>query len=199
MLLFIMLFIIIIWGNNMAQTKKVLFESFKCLLLEKPFSKITIKDITEKSNINRMTFYYHFKDVYDLVEWGCLYEAQKVINKSEIGYDNWQDALMKAFELLLENKAFVMNVFHSVSQEYIVLILSKLNKGVITQVVNAQCIDHISDKDKNFIIQFYSYAIIGVLLDWINEDMIEDPKDIIERLCKLIEGQLVRALPNFAN
>ena len=53
-------------------TKRALEQSLKNLLLKKPLTKITIGDITEDCGINRMTFYYHFKDIYDLVEWACL-------------------------------------------------------------------------------------------------------------------------------
>ena len=47
-------------------TKRALEASLKNLLLQKPLSKITISDITEDCGINRMTFYYHFKDIYDV-------------------------------------------------------------------------------------------------------------------------------------
>ena len=50
-------------------TKRALEESLKRLLLEKPLGKITIADITSDCGISRMTFYYHFQDIYDLVEW----------------------------------------------------------------------------------------------------------------------------------
>ena len=50
-------------------TKYALENSLKKLLLQKPLNKITINDITEDCGVNRMTFYYHFKDIYDLVDW----------------------------------------------------------------------------------------------------------------------------------
>ena len=53
------------------QTKQVLEESLKKLMLHKPLDKITIRDLTEDCGISRMAFYYHFKDIYDLVEWAC--------------------------------------------------------------------------------------------------------------------------------
>ena len=65
-------------GVFMSQiTKKALAPSLKNLLLKKPLNKITINDITDDCGINRMTFYYHFKDIYDLAEWACLQEAAK--------------------------------------------------------------------------------------------------------------------------
>ena len=50
-------------------TKKALASSLKDLLSKYKFNKITIKDITENCGVNRQTFYYHFKDKYDLVNW----------------------------------------------------------------------------------------------------------------------------------
>ena len=50
-------------------TKRALEASLKKLVKTKPLNKITVSDITDDCGINRMTFYYHFKDIYDLVEW----------------------------------------------------------------------------------------------------------------------------------
>ena len=52
-------------------TKRALEASLKKMLLKKPVTKITISDITEDCGVNRATFYYHFKDIYDLIEWSC--------------------------------------------------------------------------------------------------------------------------------
>ena len=61
-------------------TKRALEQSLKNLLLQKPITKITFYDIAEDCGINRMTtFYYHFKDIYDLVEWSCEEDARKAI------------------------------------------------------------------------------------------------------------------------
>lgn len=50
-------------------TKQALSSAFKELLESRPFSKISIGDICEKCEMNRKSFYYHFKDKYDLVNW----------------------------------------------------------------------------------------------------------------------------------
>lgn len=60
-------------------TKYALENSLKNLLLQKPLDKITISDITDDCGISRMTFYYHFKDIYDLVEWSCFEGARKAL------------------------------------------------------------------------------------------------------------------------
>lgn len=60
-------------------TKRAMEESLKHLLLKKPLPKITINDIAEDCGINRMTFYYHFQSIYDLVEWSCVEDASKAL------------------------------------------------------------------------------------------------------------------------
>ena len=64
-------------------TKYALEASLKKLLLEKPLDKITINDLTEGCGISRMAFYYHFKDIYDLVEWVCM-EDQKLCREKRL-------------------------------------------------------------------------------------------------------------------
>ena len=71
-------------GFFMSQiTKKALAQSLKNLLLKKPLNKITINDIADDCGINRMTFYYHFKDKYDLVNWIFYSEFMPVIQCKE--------------------------------------------------------------------------------------------------------------------
>ena len=52
-----------------ALTKRVLADALKELMQTRPLAKISVGDITAHCGINRQTFYYHFKDKYDLVGW----------------------------------------------------------------------------------------------------------------------------------
>ena len=75
-------------------TKQALEESLKHMLLKKPLDKITIRDITEDCGISRMAFYYHFKDIYDLVEWACIEDASKALQGKKT-YETWQEGLLR--------------------------------------------------------------------------------------------------------
>ena len=67
-------------------TKRALEQSLKNLSLKKPLNKITINDITEDCGISRRTFYYHFQDIYDLVEW-CCREYGLTVEPTEIKFN----------------------------------------------------------------------------------------------------------------
>ena len=97
-------------------TKRALVQSLKNLLLEKPLSKITVTDITEDCGISRMAFYYHFKDIYDLVEWVCVEDGTKALQGKKT-YENWQEGFCQIFEAVLENKPFIMNVYRCVDRQ----------------------------------------------------------------------------------
>ena len=102
--------------NNI--TKNALEESLKKFLLQKPLDKITISDLTTDCGISRMAFYYHFKDIYDLVEWSCIEDASRALQGKKT-YDTWQEGLQQIFEAVLENKPFILNVYRSVKREQV--------------------------------------------------------------------------------
>ena len=178
-------------------TKRALEQSLKNLLLKKPLTKITINDIADDCGINRMTFYYHFKDIYDLVEWACMEDARKALEENKT-YDTWQQGFLQIFEAVRSNKPFVMNVYHCVHQEQVEKYLKPLVDDLILGVINEEAVGMtVREEDKDFIAQIYSYIFIGLMLDWIKDDMREDPADIVERLGKLIKGSISAALAKF--
>ena len=175
-------------------TKRALEASLKNLLLKKPLSKITISDITEDCGINRMTFYYHFKDIYDLVEWSCLEDAKRALEGKKT-YETWQQGLLQIFEAVQENKPFIINVYHSVSREQVENYLYKLTYDLLEGVVEEQAQGmSVRDEDKAFIATVYKYAFVGLMLDWIKGDMKGDPQLLVDQLDLVIHGNVRAAL-----
>ncbi len=178
-------------------TKRALEESLKRILLIKPLDKITISDITEDCTINRMTFYYHFKDIYDLVEWSFIEDAAKALDGKKT-YDTWQQGFLQIFQMVLESKPILMNVYHSLSREQVEIYLYKLTYNLLLGVIEEKAVGmKVRDSDKKFVADFYKFAFVGLMLDWIKNGMREDPQQIIARLNILIHGDVMRALNDF--
>lgn len=178
-------------------TKRALVQSLKNLLQQKPLSKITISDITEDCGISRVTFYYHFKDIYDLVEWACAEDAARALQNKKT-YDTWQQGFVQIFHAVRENKVFVMNVYRCVNREqvekYLVPLTDQLIMGVITERAAGMTV---READQQFIAQVYSYAFVGIMLDWIRDDMRADPEELVNRLAMVIHGGITQALERF--
>ncbi len=178
-------------------TKRALEASLKNLLLKKPLSKITINDITEDCGISRMTFYYHFKDIYDLVEWSCLEDAKRALEGKKT-YETWQQGILQIFEAVLDNKPFILNVYRSVSREHVENYLFKLTYDLLIGVVNEKSAGMtVREEEKEFIADFYKYAFVGVMLNWVKDGMTEDPHKIVERISIIMHGNVTEALEKF--
>ena len=178
-------------------TKRALEQSLKNLLLKKPLTKITVSDIAEDCGINRMTFYYHFKDIYDLVEWSCLEDAKLALDEKKT-YETWRQGLMQIVEAVHENKPCILNAYHFVHREQVEKYLQPLVDRLLLGVIDEEsCEMTVRDEDKQFIAQIYSYIFIGLMLDWIKDDMRGDPHKLVDRLAKLIRGSMYEALSRF--
>lgn len=182
----------------MAQTtKKALAASLKKLLTQKPLDKITIIDIVEDCEVNRQTFYYHFKDIYDLVEWIYTSEATKALDGKKT-YDTWQQGFLHIFEYVQKNKIFVTSTYHSVNREHLQSYLYNESYILLRDVVEEKADGMaVREDDKAFIANFYKYAFVGLILEWIRTGMKEEPASIIERLDILIHGDIASALDRF--
>ena len=135
-------------------TKTALEASLKNLLLHKKIDKITISDLTSDCGISRMAFYYHFKDIYDLVEWVCIEDGKRALQGKKT-YDTWQEGMLQVFEAVLENKPFIQNVYHSISREKIENYLYRLTFNLISDVVEEKCVGtRLTQEDKAFIAEF---------------------------------------------
>ena len=178
-------------------TKLALEASLKKFLLRKPLDKITINDLTADCGISRMSFYYHFKDIYDLVEWTCVEDGRRALQDKKT-YDTWQEGLCQIFEAVLENKPFILNVYRSVSRDKIESYLYKLTYGLIANVVEEKSSGaDLAEPDKAFIAEFYKYGFVGVMLDWIAEGMKADYKEITDRVSVLMHGSIDNSIRNF--
>ena len=178
-------------------TKRALEQSLKNLLLKKPLTKITINDIAEDCGINRMTFYYHFKDIYDLVEWSCLEDARKVLEEKKT-YETWRQGFIQLFEAVRENRPFIMNVYRCVHREQVEKYLKPLVDNLLLGVINEEAAGMtVRDEDKSFIAQVYSYVFVGLMLDWVRDDMREDPEALVGRLALVLKGTVSQAIGRF--
>ena len=144
-----------------------------------------------------MTFYYHFKDIYDLIEWSCVEDATNALDGKKT-YDTWQQGFFQIFEAVLENKPFILNVYHSVSREQVEIYLHKLTYKLMIDVVEEKAKGmSVRSEDKAFIANFYKYAFVGLMLDWVKNNMKDDPQNIIEHLSLLVSGNITTALERY--
>lgn len=179
-------------------TKNSIAISLKKIMNKKSLTKITINDITDECGINRMTFYYHFRDIYDLIEWIFIRNIEKVLEDKKT-YDTWQCGVLNILKAIEENKHFILGVYNFIDREQIEHYLYKIVYNLIINVIEEKCVNMvIEDEQKKFIGDFYKYALVGVILNWINNGMKEPPIKIVRYLNIILSGNIANALKNYS-
>ena len=174
--------------------KRVLASTLKEIAEKKSLSKITINDLTQACDVSRQTFYNNFKDIYDLVEWIYLKEVVTPIERGKI-YDKWQDALTSIFQYISENHVFVLNTYRSFGKGFLEKVLrQEIELFLSNQVFKKIKVTKEEAKQVEFSYSFYTYALVGVGLDWIEKQMPESVEELVGRIEKVMLGEIISLL-----
>lgn len=158
--------------------------SLKKFIKKKPLAKITISDIAEDCNISRMTFYYHFKDIYDLVEWCILSDAAESV-RIGLSNDTWEQELITIFTVARMNKEFYLSLFHSMDRELAERYILRHTGKVATRIVEENLGTITTDvENRARLVEYYSHAIMGIICCWAIGGM----QDSIEYLSNCLSG-----------
>lgn len=177
-------------------TKKALAQSLKELMCELPFEKITINDVSEKSDLSRNTFYYHFSDINDLLEWIYANEVVKGLENYE-NLENWQEGLLKVLNYIEYNRRFCLNTFNSVNRNHLEGFLYKTTYDMLISIINKSYRDvEITSVEKEQIADFYGRAIVSQVIQWLITRMQEDKNDFIKRIDYVTHGVLETIVSN---
>jgi len=180
-------------------TKNALAASLKKLLAKKRLNKITVADIAQDCAVKRQTFYYHFRDIYALVEWIYTNEAEGILDGKK-SYTNWRQGFSRVFQYILDNKAFVLNTYNSLSREHLERYLHHAVYSLLYDAVKEMAAsEFLREADARFIANFYKYGFVGLALDWIGAGMEEPPETIVNQLSTLMNGVFAKAIENFTN
>jgi len=158
--------------NKKDLTKELLANCFKELVLTRPFEKITIKTITDRAGLIRPTFYKHFQDKYEVLEWifqtEVLDPADELLKEGRI-----EDACLAFCEAIDENRPFYKKALKTTGPNSFPEILQRRIYDMILDF-SAQIDFRIDRKlpylTKQHIARFYARGISGVVEDWLSEN-----------------------------
>ena len=175
----------------MAQhTKNAIRKSFIGLLNERPLDKISIKDIAEKSSVNRNTVYYYYTDIYALVEDIFVLETDEFLKRMR-SYDSWQEAFREATAFASANKRAVYHLFNSSNREILENYYHKVTMAAMTAYVRKQAEGlEANEVDIAMLAEFYTAALAGLTAEWLRGGMKSDVDVYIDRLGVLLDGNI---------
>jgi len=180
-----------------SSTKEALGNSLKKMLNVKPIDKITVKDLVEDCGVNRQTFYYHFDDVYDLLEWVFEEDANRVL-PDEIFYDKWRENVLFFFHYLYDNRSFVLNIYNSQNRSYMLRYFKRrLHYCIHCFAVIVAEGRNIEWSDLEFVCEFYAQGVTGLISQWLDLNMELPPEITQEKFIQLLDGSVESMLSRF--
>lgn len=163
-------------------TRKVLMDSFITLLKTKPISAITVKEICERADINRSTFYAHYKDQFDLlaqIEEEIITDLHMYLNQYNVEQER---EVLQLTERLLEYVVSKYEMFqvllnenadHTFERRVMDVVRSFLIQSKITS-------DEVDANTSEYVITYLISGSIYVIKQWVANNMDQSPKQLAQ-------------------
>lgn len=148
-----------------ANMKAMIAEAFLRLARQKSIDKITVKDLAEECHISRQSFYYHFQDILDVLEWILDRGMQKAIEKS-ITAPTLEEAIVEILKLARDRHDIIEKLHNSQKRDFIVkLVLDGMRKYLRTLFKYKAADSRMRLSEIEVKIDFCAYGITGLLVE----------------------------------
>ena len=179
-------------------TKRAIEASLHKLLQEKSLDEITVKDLVEDCGISRQTFYYHFQDIYAVIEWRFQQVTQELMDQVE-GHD-WKKGIEMLLEMMQKDKVLLLNAYRAFDRSYLDRYLTRWTKPLLGRIINEQAQKYRIDAEAlDFIVDIYVFGLVNVLLNWLDRGMASGMLDRLDYFYILLDKGLDDALRNFSH
>lgn len=171
-------------------------DTFLRLLDQKPLDRITVREIITECQISRNTFYYHFGDIYALLDALLHQDAERLKERHRAG-EPWNENLSRVIAYILENRRRARHVYDSLSHSLLERLFYQATEELFFEYVReaAQGLQ-VPEEDLQAIVYFYQSAFVGAVLDWMRRGMKDDLGVYLTKLHRLARGTTRRMLEN---
>ncbi|VTS17010.1 putative dihydroxyacetone kinase regulator [Streptococcus pseudoporcinus] len=173
-------------------TKKKIAKAFKKELARKPFDKISVVDIMDQASIRRQTFYNHFLDKYELLDWIFETELQEQVTNN-LNYITGFQLLDELLFYFSNNKTFYaqlfaikdQNDFYSYFGDYCLVLLEKI---IAEQELKTKL--NLETNYRSFLKTYHSRALADMIRAFVTDKQLQPQTDLIKKiiLASMTEG-----------
>lgn len=169
--------------------KSKIADTLNELLQHKTLDKITVKELVDACNISRQSFYYHFQDIMDVIEWYQDQSLKRSIEKS-LAAPTYREAIRGLVYETFQHRELILHLLtsqHRSEMESLFLrsvrtYLQELFRG---KVSGTPC----SPEDIDTVLSFCSCGLVGMMLMNLNQKNV-DIDAVAERMCRLLTGEI---------
>lgn len=171
-------------------TKKMIADAYMEAAQEKHVDKVTVKDVVTRCGITRQTFYYHFQDLLEVVEW-LVAERVDALLEDTLAAETPKAAIRVMLSSVEEKPDFITRLMTSRKREEVERILFTAAKTYFAELMRRSAVQPTLKypSDMETALTFYASAIVGVLIDTSRKPN-PDLDLIADQLYRLLSGEL---------
>ncbi len=171
-------------------TQKAIMNAFLEILTYKTLDKITVKDIIETTEINRNTFYYYYEDIYDLLDHIFNEEIEKVLSETPEDATFYEEYI-RAASIFINHRQAIIHIYNSKSRMLLFTYLETVTNVFVERFVKERALKYnLSQDGIKYITSFYSTAIVGNTLHWIDNGMSSYSEKVIKMMSNSFEATI---------
>ncbi len=187
--------------NNQTQNPidLVLAESLKELATKKPIDKITIKEITDKAGVIRPTFYNHFQDKYELLEWITVNELFAPVEPL-LANGMFKEAVTFTLTALEKEKSFYLRAIQLEGQNSFNQIFDRCVQNAIASNINVEKLSQVvpySWLNERHVAEFFANSITWATIEWIKHDMRVPVSEMADVYLKIFHNPILESVAKF--
>lgn len=173
------------------RTKYELAAALLNALEKKPLEKITIKELTDACRIKRQSFYYHFNDIYGLLEW-VLERDRSQFARAQDQYLRWQEYALELFRTMEKNRKKYVSISDTLGWRYIARFYQKDLRALLYQTIQSYAESSgtaVNPRHVDFLVDYYSLALSAILESWIHGNLAYSPEELVENFDTAIQNE----------
>ena len=171
-------------------TKLALAGSLKKLLQKKFLDDITVKELVEDCQVNRQTFYYHFRDIMDVLEWSIQRETARLVEET-LQVEGMGQALKLFISFAVERFPLLRRLLDSQKRVQLEAIMLDAVERYLSEVAKQRPRDvPLSYGDREVLLRFTACGLVGVLLEYGRKPNM-DQDLLAAQLERILSGELL--------
>lgn len=171
-------------------TQKAIIHTFQDMLEETSFDKITVSAIVKKCEISPNTFYYHYRDIYDLLEKWLKLTEEKYLAHMDNNL-SWEDTIKVLLRDIKGNSRMVYHLFNSLSRERLERFVFKLTNDAFYKIFCEETGSaYLPEQMRQDIIEYNRYAFLGFFLKFLWNNMDDDIDEMVDKISYIFKSNI---------
>lgn len=169
-------------------TKDEILGTLLKLLEKKQLDTITVTELVEQCGLSRQAFYYHFSDIYSVIDYGVEQEVAKI---GQMELSDWKAALEETLMRARENRTVLLNIYRAYERSYVEYNFRQWARPIIALKVNEAAKNHpVTEEQVDLVQEVCVQLLASVVLGWVDRGMPARPVRQLDDFYVIMEGGL---------